>query len=131
MAPKPPTFGTPRQSRGAPLSALLNLSLDDCAPPAKQEVLQAPEQQIEPETEDTDHRGSDEHPVHEEIVPRLLDAIAQPAVGSDQLRRHEHEESQGEPQPQPDDDPGQRRPGRDVRKDLPAIGAERERGAKM
>src|SRR5215470_2653227 len=134
MAPKPPTFGPPRQSRGrasyfmgAPtwppspprsarpgtavarlLFALLDLRLDDGAPPAKEEILEAPEYQIESESQDADHRGPDEHPVDEEEVARLLDAIAEAAVGGDELRRNEHEESQREAQPQPDDDPGQR-----------------------
>src|SRR5262245_45175102 len=101
MAPKPPTFGTPGRAVARLLNPLLDLSLDDGAPPAKEEVLQAPEHQVESESEDPDHRGPDEHPVDEEKVPRLLDAIAQAAVGGDQLRCDEDEESQGKAQPQP------------------------------
>src|SRR5262245_11875099 len=52
---------------------VLQLGLDDRAPPAKEQILQAAEEQIEPEAENPDHRGADEHPVDEKEIARLLD----------------------------------------------------------
>ena len=54
----------------------LRPGLDDRAPPPEQELFQATKDDVEGESEDPDHRGADEHPVHQEEVPRLLDAVA-------------------------------------------------------
>src|SRR5688572_25625606 len=72
--------------------------------PPQQPALEQPPQRVARVAEQSQHAGRPEHLGDQEEVSPVVDEIAQPLLGSDELRDDDDEERQGDSQPEPGQD---------------------------